>query len=636
MFDFVHKQKRIIQAIIGLLALTFAVWGIESYTRGRGHSDAVAKIGPLSISQREFEVELGRQQERLRQLFGREFDPSTVDTLATRRELLEGMIQQRLVAEAAIKSRLLISDEALREVIAGIPAFQENGQFSKSAYETILRAQNPPLTPAEYESRLRYDLALGQLARSIGQTAITPRTVAQHLVQLEEEQREVSEALVPSDKFLDQAKVGEAQIKSYYESHQAEFRIPERVRAQYAVLSAEELGRQQPVSDAEVQKLYESRASQYQVPEERRASHILIAVPSDAKEAVRQAARKKAEAILAEVRKSPQRFAELAKKYSQDPGSAEKGGDLGLFGRGMMVKPFEDAAFGMKEGEISGIVESEFGYHIIKLTGIQPARSRSLDEVRPALVAELQKQKGAQRFAEAAEGFTNMVYEQADSLQPAADRYKLPLHTTDWITRDSGKALGPLENKRVVNALFSNDAISNKRNTDAIEIGVDTLVAARVLEHQAASLQKYDDVKAQIEQELRRNEAAALAAKDGVARLEQLRKGEDAGLKWGAARSVSRRAAAGLSPDTLRLIVSADVAKLPAYVGAAAGAQGYAVYRISKVTEPPERTEPQKAADLQRIARADGQAQYDAYVANLRANSDIEINEKLLRPQQQQ
>jgi len=253
--------------------------------------------------------------------------------------------------------------------------------------------------------------------------------------------------------------------------------------------------------------------------------------------------------------------------------------------------------------------------------------------VRRELVAALQKQKGAQRFAEAAEGFTNMVYEQSDSLQPAAERYKLPLHTTGWIAKD--KLPAPLDNKRLANALFSDDAIRNKRNTDAIDVGSDTLVAARVLEHQAAALQKYEEVRAQIEQKLRRGEAVALAAKDGAALLAKLRKGDSAELKWAAAHRVSRRAAEGLSQDTLRLIVSADVSKLPAYLGAPAGEQGYAIYRISKVIEPAAKTDQQKAADVQRVAGIDGQADYQAYVANLRADADVKINEKLLRPQQQ-
>jgi peptidyl-prolyl cis-trans isomerase D len=635
MFDFVHKHKIVMQAILGLLVVTFAVWGIESYTRARGPSDTVAKVGSVSISQREFNDELERRLDRLRQMFGAGFDASSVDTPDARRALLDSMIDQRLIGEAAARSRLLVSNDVLRDVIAATAAFQEDGRFSKATYEALLRAQNPPLTPQQYESQLRFELARAQLVSAVNGTAIPSRTVAGQLARLTQEKREVSEALVPADKFLDQVKVSDAEAKAYYDSHQEEFRVPERLRAQYVVLSAAALGQGEPVTDADVQKLYDSRASQYQVPESRRASHILIAVPQNATEAQREAARKKAEEILAEVRKAPQRFAELAKKYSQDPGSAQKGGDLGLFSRGMMVKPFEDAAFGLaKVGDISGVVKSDFGYHIIELTGIVPARVRPLADVRAQLVAELQKRKGAQLFDQDADGFTNMVYEQSDSLEPVAKRYKLQLQTTDWIERN--KAPAPLDNKRVLAALFSDDAIRNKRNTDAIDVGGDRLVAARVLEHQAASLRKYEDVKAQIEQKLRRGAAAALAGKDGEARLARLRKGEDAGLAWGSAQDVSRSAPGGLSEDTLRLIVSADVAKLPAYVGAPAGDQGYAIYRISKVTEPAQKSEAQQQADLESAERLEGATDFGSYLKSLRADTDVTINEKLLLPQPQQ
>jgi len=635
MFDFVHKHKIVMQVILGLLVITFAVWGIESYTRARGPSDTVAKVGNVSISQREFNDELEHRLDRLRQMFGAGFDASSVDTPDARRALLDSMIDRSLIGEAAVRSRLLVSNEVLRDVIASTAAFQEDGRFSKATYEALLRAQNPPLTPQQYESQLRFELAREQLVSAVNGTAIPSRTVAGELARLTQEKREVSEALVPADKFLDQVKVSDAEAKAYYDSHQEEFRVPERVRAQYVVLSAAALGQGEPVTDAEVQKLYDSRSSQYQVPESRRASHILIAVPQNANEAQREAARKKAEEILAEVRKAPQRFAELAKKYSQDPGSAQKGGDLGLFSRGMMVKPFEDAAFGLaKVGDISGVVKSDFGYHIIELTGIVPARVRPLADVRAQLVAELQKRKGAQLFDQDADGFTNMVYEQSDSLEPVAKRYKLQLQSTDWIERN--KAPAPLDNKRVLAALFSDDAIRNKRNTDAIDVGENRLVAARVLEHQAASLRKYEDVKAQIEQKLRRSAAAALAAKDGEARLAQLRKSGDAGLTWGSAQDVSRGAPGGLSEDTLRLIVSADVAKLPAYVGAPAGDQGYAIYRISKVTEPAQKSEAQQQADLERAERLEGATDFGSYLKSLRADTDVTINEKLLLPQQQQ
>ena len=359
------------------------------------------------------------------------------------------------------------------------------------------------------------------------------------------------------------------------------------MRAQYVVLSGDALAAAQPVTEAELKAAYAAHASRYKVEAQRRASHILIQVESDAKPEAREAARKKAEEILGEVRKSPDRFAELAKKYSQDPGSAAKGGDLGYFDRGMMVKPFADAVFALgKVGDISGVVKSDYGYHIIKLTGIQPGHTRTLDEVRKELSAELRKQKAARKYAEAAESFSDLVFEQADSLQAVADRYKLKLQSSGWITRAADKAPPPLNNAKLINALFSDDALRNKRNTPAVEVAPETMVAARVLEHEAASLRKFDDVKQQIEQTLRMREALELAQKDGAAKVSKLRLGADVGLKWGAPQQVSRRDAKGLSQEALRRIVTADVSKLPAYVGAEKDDAGYAIYRIGKVIEP--------------------------------------------------
>jgi peptidyl-prolyl cis-trans isomerase D len=629
MFRFVEKQKLLIQILLGGLALTFATWGIQSYTQFRSQNDAVATVNGLKITQREYEDALQRQQQRLRQMFGDRLDLDALDTPATRRALLESMIDNRLVAVAAAKARLAVSDETLREAILGIAAFQQDGRFSRSAYEAVLRSQGE--TPQGFESSMRYELTLQQLSTAVTDGAIASRTVAARLAKLLEEKREVSEALVPAQQYMSQVKVDPAQAKAYYNSHPGEFHVPERVRVQYVVLSGDALAAAQPVTEAELKQAYEANASHYKADEQRRASHILIQVAQDANEATREAARKKAEQILAEVRKSPGSFAALAKKYSQDPGSAEKGGDLGYFDRSMMVKPFADAVFALgKVGDISGVVKSDYGYHIIELTGIQPGHTRTLDEVRKQLTAELQKQKAARAYAEAAERFSDLVFEQADSLQAVAQRYKLKLQTTGWITRSADKAPPPLNNSKLINALFSEDVLGKKHNTPAVEVAPETMVAARVLEHEAASLRKFDEVKAAIEQELRRQEALKLAAKEGEAKLSKLRLGAAAGLKWGAPQQVSRREAKGLSQDALRRIVTADVSRLPAYVGADKDDAGYAIYRIGKVIEPDNKTDAQAAADLSNLERAEGGADYDAFVASLRKRADIEINEKNL------
>ena len=629
MFRFVEKQKVLIQILLGGIALTFATWGIQSYTSFRGQSDAVATVNGIKLTQREYDDALQRQQQRLRQLFGDRVDLDALDTAATRRALLESMIDNRLVASAAAKARLAVSDDTLREAILGIPAFQEDGRFTRSAYEAVLRSQG--MTPQGFESSMRYELTLRQVSNAVSDSAIGSRTVAARLAKLLEEKREVSEALVPAQPFMSQVKVDPAQAKAYYDSHQDEFRVPERMRVQYVVLSGEALAATEPVTQAELKQAYEANASRYKADEQRRASHILIQVEPDAKPAVREAALKKAEEILAEVRKSPGSFAELAKKYSQDPGSAEKGGDLGYFDRGMMVKPFADAVFALgKVGDISGVVKSDYGYHIIELTGIQPGRTRTLDDVRKELTAELQKQKAARAYAEAAERFSNLVFEQADSLQAVAQRFQLKLQTTGWITRAVDKAPPPLDNAKLMNAVFSDDVLVKKHNTPAVEVAPETMVAARVLEHEVASLRKFDDVKSAIEQELRRQEALKLAAKEGAARLSKLRLGADAGLKWGAPRQVTRRDAKGLSQEALRRIVTADASKLPAYVGADKGDAGYAIYRISRVVEPDKKTDAQMATNVSNLERAEGQADYDAFVASLRKRADIQINEQNL------
>jgi peptidyl-prolyl cis-trans isomerase D len=380
------------------------------------------------------------------------------------------------------------------------------------------------------------------------------------------------------------------------------------------VLSADALGRQDAVSEAELKAAYEARAAQYRVEEQRRASHILVKT------------REEAEKLAVELKKAPGRFAELAKKHSQDPGSAEKGGDLGFFGRGMMVPAFEEAAFRQKEGEIGAPVQSDFGWHVIRVTGVQAGKSRSLQEVRGELAAELAKQKGTRRFAEAAEAFSNMVYEQADSLKPAAERFKLPLQQSGWIARTPSPEAGVLGNAKLLGALFAADSLKTRRNTDAVEVAANVLVAARVIEHQPESQRKFEEAKAAIEEQLRGAEAAKLAQKEGEARLAALRQGKDAGVKWEPVKAVSRRSPQGVPSTALRQIIAADAAKLPAYVGAERGSEGYMLYKVLRALEPEPKNDQQKAADQARAAQQAAAEQLDAYVASLRARATIEVN----------
>jgi len=376
------------------------------------------------------------------------------------------------------------------------------------------------------------------------------------------------------------------------------------------VLSADNLARQEPVTDEELKHAYDARASAFRVEEQRRASHILVKTKEEA------------DKIVAELKKNPNAFGDLAKKQSQDTGSAEKGGDLGWFGRGMMVKPFEDAAFGMKQGELR-VAQSEFGFHVIKLTGVQEGKSRPFDEVKKELAADLTKQKAQKKYAESSDAFGNMVYEQSESLKPAAERFKLQIQTTGWITKSARQELGALDNPKLLAALFSRDAIVNKRNTDAIEVAPNTLVAARVVAHEPEAQRKFEEVKEEIAETLRRQEASRLAEQDGASKLAQLQKGEQASVTWSAPKLVSRRDAQGLPNDVLRKVVAADASKLPAYIGLPMSGLGYTILRISKVLPGQPADDPGRD---QRVANAVGQADFEAFLTSLKGRADISIN----------
>ena len=611
MFDLVQKYRRVMQIVLGLIAITFATWGIESYTRFAGGRDTVASVNGSDISRREFDKQVRLQQESLRRMFGGQMDPAAFDNPETRRAVLDQMVNERVVATETAKRSLWVDDKRLSEAILSIPEFQAGGKFSEQQFDNIARSQNPPLTARQFAERIRQSLSLQQIPGAVAESAIVPHALVARLAAIEAEQREVSQAQIPAKQFMAQVKIEAAQVKQYYDSHQADLRTPERVRAEYVVLSAEDLAKQEPVSDDEIKQAYEARVSQFRVEEQRRASHILVKTKEEA------------EKILAELKKNPGAFAALAKKQSQDPGSAEKGGDLGWFARGMMVKPFEDAVFAMKPGEL-GIAQSEFGFHVVKLAGVQEGKQRPFEEVKKELALDLAKQKGQKKYAEAAEQFGNTVYEQSESLKPVAERYKLQIQTTGWITRSAHQELGALDNPKLLAALFSQDAIVNKRNTDAIEVAPNTLVAARVTAHEPEAQRKFEEVKDEIAEILRRQEAFKLAEQEGTAKLAQVQKGENAALAWSAPKLVSRRDAQGLPAEVLRKVVAADVSKLPAYIGMPIRDSGYLLLRVSKVIEgKPAPEDKQREA---RVAATIGGAEFEAYLASLKGRADVTIN----------
>jgi peptidyl-prolyl cis-trans isomerase D len=434
----------------------------------------------------------------------------------------------------------------------------------------------------------------------------------------------VSQVLVAPDKFVQSVKLEDDAAKKYYDSHQDEFRVPEQVRVEYVALALDSLLPQIQVDANEVKKFYDEHQRQFGVPESRQASHILVAVDKSAGKDAKEKARAQAEQISNEVKKNPASFAELAKKNSQDPGSAANGGDLGTFTRGSMVKAFDDAVFNMKVGEISAPVESEYGYHIIRLTGITPGQTRTLEQARPEIEKELKKQLAGRQFAELADKFSNTVFEQSDSLKPVADLVKQPIRTSGWITRSSAPD-AQLNNPKLIQAIFSEDVRVNKRNTEAIEASPGTLVAARVIEQKPSTMQPLEQVKAAIEKKLVEQRANQLAAQEGRQQLEQLRQGKASEVAWSAPQLVSRTDPKGLTEPVLRQVFKADTKNLPAYTGVEAPG-GYMLLKVTRVVDPEKIDLAQQKALSEGLAQVAGDEQFSAYLASLKQKAKIKIN----------
>lgn len=633
MFDFVHKNKRLIQIVLAVIFLPFAFFGVDSYFRSSESGQALATVGGYSISQQEFNRALRERQDAIQRMTDGRAGAELLDNPELRFAVLEGLIQQRLLLSRALGSGMTVSDEQLQTVISGQPGFQEGGKFSFPRYEQFLKLQG--ITPATFEARLRQDVIMQQIVEAYGNSTFIPRAVAERLLRISEQQFEVSQFVLTPDKFLSQVKLGADAAKKYYDGHQDEFRVPEQVRVEYVALSMDSLLPQMQIDPDEVRRFYEGQRSRYEVKETRQASHILITVDPGAGAEAKQKARSKAEEIAAQLKQHPEKFAELAKKFSQDPGSAEKGGDLGLFSRGSMVKPFEDAAFRMKVGEISDPVESQYGFHIIRLTAINPGQTRSLEEVRGPIEAELKKQLAGRKFAEVAENFNNVVFEQSESLKPAADLAKSGIQQSGWITREHADD-ARLNNPKLLQAIFSEDVLRNKRNTEAVEVAPGVVVAARLLQHKPASVQPFDEVSAAIAKKLTLQQAGQLAVQDGRDRLEKVRQGKDTQVTWGTPQVVSRTDTKGMSGPVLGQIFKTDVSKLPAYAGVENPQGGFTLVKISRVTQPETAAaDKQKklAAELRQIR---GQEEMSAYVASLKQKADVRISKGALEKKDQQ
>jgi len=629
MFDFVRKHTKIMMTLMFLLIIpAFVLVGINGFRSFNSGGDTVAKIGSYSIKQEEWDATHKNEVDRLRSSQPN-VDPKLLDSAQARFGTLERLVHEHVLSDAAADAHFTSTDVRLAHELQQNPTIaslrKPDGSLDMERYTQLAASQG--LTPAGFEARVRKDLALRQVEGGITGTALAPAAQARVALNAFFERREVQLAnFLPAD-FKAQVNPTDAEMNAYYQANQKLFQAPESASVEYLVLDLDSVKKTIAVNEPELKSYYDQNAARLSGKEERRASHILINAPKDMAAPDRAKAKEKAMALLEQVRKSPDSFADVARKNSQDAGSAPSGGDLDFFGRGAMVKPFEDAAFAMKKGDISDLVESDFGFHIIKLVDIKAPKQKSFEELKPTIEADLRSQQAQHKYAELADTFTNAVYEQSDSYKQIADKLKLEIKTASNVQRKPlSDVKGALANPKLLTAVFSPDSVQKKRNTEAIEVGPNQLVSARITQYAPARVLPFADVRNDVHDRLVSVRSAELAKKEGAAKLETWKQQPEA-AKLAAAVTVSRDQAQGMAPALMDKLMLADSSKLPAWVGVDLGAQGYAVLRVNKVLErtaPDEaRGKQERAQYAQWVASAENQAYYELLKSRFKAQIKV-------------
>ena len=622
-----YAQTKAAQVILALILIPFALFGIDSYLNQAGNNLSIAKVNGYKIALPEYNRAIENVRNRMMSE-GKKVDPAMFDSFEFKESVVDGLISKQLVNNDIKKSKFKITDQQLSQYIIGMPEFQKEGKFSQELYDKVL--QNNQLTPKKFEESIRNDLLIQQVRDGLQKlTFIPPNNLAETL-KATSQQREISVAEFKTKEYMAKANIAEKDIQAFYDQNKSKFLAPEQVKAEFVVFSLANILPTINVTDDEIKAFYKTNSDKYQNQQQREASHILIAASKNAAPAEKAKAKAKAEDLLSQIRKNPKQFEELATKYSQDPESAKKGGELGAFGRGMMVKPFDDAVFSMKVNEISNIVESDFGYHIIKLTKII-GEGGGFDAMKPQIKAELIYQKGQEKFAALAEEFSNKVYEQSSSLDAVSKKFNLPIQKTDWIGRnDSDKFF---KNETLMNALYSKESIKDHRNTEAIEVTPNNLISARVVDYKAQSTKPFAEVKKNIEDYLKFEAAKKTVASEGEAALKTI---SDTSRKidWQPAVLVDRKNTKGLSEAVINHAYKMPTDKLPSYSGFVDGNNGYVIVKVNKVAFPNDNNEENKKTFASDYSEALTAEYLSAYLKGLKSKASVSVNQKFFETTQ--
>ena len=632
MFDFIRRHTKITMGLLFLLIVpSFILFGLDGYSQSKDNSPTVAKVDGKAILQSEWDKAHLREVDRIKASMP-SIDAKLLDSAEARYATLERLVRDRVLVAASAKSKLGISDEKLARELqdnSEIASLRKaDGTLDMERYRQLLASQG--MTTDMFEANVRGDLSTRQVLAGVTSSGFASKAAAETALNAFFEKREIQLSRFTAVDYASRLTPTDADLEQFYQANAKLFQAPEQASIEYVLFDIESIKKNIVVEPAELKAYYDQNALRLGAKQERRASHILITAAKTAPEAERQKARVKATELAVQVKKAPDTFADVARKNSQDPGSAPAGGDLDFFAREAMVKPFSDAAFAMGKGDISEVVESDFGFHIIKLTDIKEPKQRTFEEMKPELELEVKKQLAQKKFTESAEGFTNAVYEQSDSLKPTADRLKLDVKTAIGVTRKPATGVtGALANTKFLNAIFAPDAIEKKRNTEAVEIGSNQLVSGRITQYTAARTRPIGEVKDDVRQRWIAQRGAEEARKDGIAKLALL-KADPAAAALQEKLVVSRDQPQNQPAQIVDAALRADATALPVLAGIDLGAQGYAIVKVVKLLPREKSLEATAKQEQSQYAKWWTSAENLAYYGTLKERFKTEI--KVARP----
>ncbi|RRW40225.1 peptidylprolyl isomerase [Pseudomonas luteola] len=610
-----HSQGWIAKVIIGVIILLMALTGFEAIIRAGSHKGAVALVNGEEIRQTDLNQAVEMQRRSLAQRLGPNFDPALLDEKRLRDAALKALIERELLLQDAKSNKFAFSEAALDQLILQTPEFQVDGQFNAQRFDQTIAQMG--YSRLQFREMLKQEMLMGQLRAGIAGTGFVTDAELNAFAALERQTRDFATHVVKAD--ASKVAVTNDELQGYYDDHRSEFMTPDQVVIDYIELKKSAFADKAQVKQEDLQALYQSETAN--LSEQRNAAHILIEVNDKVND---EQAKAKIDEIKARLDRGED-FAALAKKFSQDPGSANKGGELGYAGRGVYDPAFEEALYGLNKGDVSAPVHSTFGWHLIKLLGVQEAKVPSLESMKPRLEAELKAREADRLFVDATRNLESAAFEASDLSQPAQEQ-GLKVQTSKPFGREGGEE-GVIANRQVVQAAFSPEVLEDGANSNAIQLDDETAVILRVKEHRKPAQQSFDDVKDNIRSTLTKQKIAETARQQGETLIADLKAGKANTIKdWKVVEAATRNQE-GVDPVVLqqvfRMNKPGDNSK-PTYAGVNLADGTYMVIRLTGVSVPQGTfTDEEKAMYRRFLSSRSGQEDFAAYRRALESKAEI-------------